>query len=279
MTRIAFLLTLGIPVILAQMPEKPDLLKRTDELERLIAAGEWDRAAESSRSLKNVVTEARNRSLAVDGNQLADAILHWLPADTETFVVAQQPFPITKRDDTVIPTALQDAQGYVLGLLNEAEQGKLTEAILSRTVRLAAIGARNFRNHAPGKNNSLPLGMIAFDGCAVYAFAQPIPETFLARSSDELLMGHRVWVSKGTQNDSPDTDTLLVSLFEPNLVVACNGSGPVDTDGLQPRRGDIANEGRSKGLRVSPLRGLSNGALPKIPGVCTPGYTMPPLRG
>jgi hypothetical protein len=222
MTRTTLLLLLGIPVILAQMPEKPDLLKRTDELERLIAAGEWDRAAESSRSLKDVVTEARNRSLAADGNQLADSILKWLPPDTETFVVAQQPFPITKQDQTVIPTALQMAQGYVLGFLHEAEHGKLGEATLSRTVRLAAFGAKNFRNHTPGKDNILPLGMIAFEGCSIYAFAQPLSDTIFARPPDELLMGYQVWVSKGTQNDLPDTDTLLVSMLQPDLVMVCN---------------------------------------------------------
>ncbi|HLY16417.1 MAG TPA: hypothetical protein VKR61_04300 [Bryobacteraceae bacterium] len=32
----------------------------------------------------------------------------------------------------------------------------------------------------------------------------------------------RVWVSKGSQNESPDTETYLVSLLKPDLMLVCN---------------------------------------------------------
>jgi len=35
-------------------------------------------------------------------------------------------------------------------------------------------------------------------------------------------MGHRVWISKGSQNDWPDTDTYFVSFLKPDLMLACN---------------------------------------------------------
>jgi hypothetical protein len=222
MMRMLTMLLLATSALVAQTSGKVDLLKRTEELERLIAAGEWGKASDLSRSLKDAVTEARNRSLAASGSELADSILNWLPADTETLVVAQEPFSITKQDQTTIPTALQMAQNYVLGLLDVAEKGKLAEEVLGRTVRLAALGARHFGNHPPGKNNSIPLGMIAYQGCALYGFAESLPESILSRPSDDSVMGHRVWISKGTQSDRPDTDTYFVSLLQPDLLTVCN---------------------------------------------------------
>jgi hypothetical protein len=222
MMRTLIVLLLAASELFAQTTGKVDLLKRTEELEALIAAGEWGKASELSRALRVAVTEARNRSLAAKGSELADSILDWLPADTETLVVAQEPFSITKQDQTGIPTALRLAQDYVLGLLAVAENEKLAEALLGRTIRLAALGARRFENHPPLQNDVLPLGMIAYQGCAVYAFAEPLPEAILSRPSDDSVIGHRVWISKGTQNDRPNSDTYLVSLLQPDLMTVCN---------------------------------------------------------
>jgi hypothetical protein len=35
-------------------------------------------------------------------------------------------------------------------------------------------------------------------------------------------MGHSVWISKGSQNDFTDTDTYLVALPKPDIILACN---------------------------------------------------------
>ena len=222
MMRLLMVLCLSSCALFAQTSEKVDLLKRTDALEGLIDAGDWEKASEMSRSLKAAVTVERNRSMAATGSQLADAILTWLPTDTETLVVAQEPFRITKQDRTNIPAALLMAQDFVLGLLTAAEKGKLGEAMLGRTVRLAAFGGRGFENHSEGENGALPLGLIAYQGCAVYAFAEPLSESIVSRPSDGSVMGHRVWISKGTQSDLPDSDIYFVSLLQPDVITVCN---------------------------------------------------------
>jgi hypothetical protein len=225
MMRTLILILLATSALLGQTSEKVDLLKRTEELEGFIAAGEWGKASELSRSLRDAVTEGRDRSLAASGSDLADSILRWLPTNTETLVVAQEPFTINKEDKTKVATALQEAQGHVLGNLAEAEKGKLWEVVLGRTVRLAALGARRFGEHssdASDANNVAQLGMIDYEGCAVYAFAAPLPESILSRPPDDSVMGYRVWISKGTQNDGPATNTYLVSLLQPDLMTVCN---------------------------------------------------------
>jgi hypothetical protein len=114
------------------------------------------------------------------------------------------------------------AQGYMLGILGAAEKGGLEERMVGHTVRLAAFGARRFENHHPVHGDALPLGMIAYQGCAVYAFAEPLPASILPRPPDDSVAGQRVWVSKGTESDLPDEDTYLVSLLQTDLMVVCN---------------------------------------------------------
>lgn len=93
---------------------------------------------------------------------------------------------------------------------------------IRRTVTLAALGARHFANHPPDPRGFLPLGLIANQGCAIYEFSEPVPDSILARPPDESVMGQRVWTSKGTQSDTPDADTFFLSLLEPQLVAVCN---------------------------------------------------------
>ncbi len=160
--------------------------------------------------------------MATNANELADSILDWLPVDTETIIVAQEPFSLIEHDQNGSLKALTMAQGYVLGLLAGAEDEKLEKALLGRTIRLAALGARAFADHPPDERNASPFGLIAYQGCATYAFAEPIPESSLSRQPDEALMGHPLWVSKSTQNDQPDTDAYLVVIPNPDLLIVCN---------------------------------------------------------
>jgi hypothetical protein len=204
---------------------QPDLPKLTDELEVAIKAADWPKAAQLSRSLREAVREARDQSMAASGDKLVDSILTWLPADTETLVVAQQPFTLNQADQSKLPGALEMAQGYVLGLLVAAEKETLYASLVGRTVQRAALSARRFGEeppNLPSGGRGSGLGMIFYQGCAVYAFTEPVPDSVLTRPPDETIMGHRVWVSKGSQRDLPDSDTYFVSLLKPDLMLACN---------------------------------------------------------
>jgi hypothetical protein len=214
-------------VLAAQTNAADDLLKLTDQLEAAIQANDWAKAAQLSRQLREAVHSARDQSMAAAGHDLADTILSWLPADTETLVVAQQPFAIVVLDRNDIPNALEWARSYVLGLLDAAEKEAVFKALNGRTVRLAALAARRFGEEEPSKatpraGEPAPLGMIPYQGCAVYAFADPVPDAIIARPPEDSIRGYRVWTSKGSQNDQPDANTYFVSLLKPDLMMVCN---------------------------------------------------------
>src|SRR5438128_287284 len=140
----------------AQQPATADLLRRTDGLEAAIQVGDWTRAAQLSRDLKAAVQDARNHAMAAAATELRDSILAWLPADTETLIVAQQPFTIVAQDGTKVPSALESARGYVLFLLGAPEQQMAYKALTGRTVRLAALAARRFGEDPSGDREPLP---------------------------------------------------------------------------------------------------------------------------
>ena len=224
MTRIFTLLLVAAWTAAAQSPAKADLLGLTDELNAAIQSGDWTKAVKLSRALKAATEDARNRSMESTGREQADSILAWFPADTETILVAQQPFEIvTVR--TKPPTAIDMAQSFVLGLLQAAEKGKLSTDLAGRTLRLAALSARRFgeepESHHPAEQRGA-LGMIPYQGCAVYSFAAPISQPILNRPPDDTIMGYRVWLSKGSQNDEPDRDNYFVSMLKPDVMLVCN---------------------------------------------------------
>lgn len=202
--------------------QTPDLIGKTDELQRAIATEDWNKAATLSRSLKQDVTDARNRSLAGEESALANTTLNWMPADTETFLVAQQPFAIPTAKDAGDASGLEMAQGFLLMAMEAAENGKLLTDFAGKTVKFAASGARNFHNQKEMANGGLPLGMIAYEGCSLYAFTEALPDSLIARPGDDLVSGNRVWISKGSMNDTPNTDTYFVTLLQPDQMLVCN---------------------------------------------------------
>ena len=199
-------------ILAAQPAARNELLRTTDELEAAMRIGNWPEANRLSRALNAMAKTARNAALARDGQELTDTILTWLPVDTETVVVARQPFTLRTQDDRSVPTALSHAQDYLMMLMSSAEGQKLYPALIGSTVRLAVLGARRFGE----ERMSSSLGMIFYQGCATYSFADPLAESILPRPPDETILGHRVWTSKA------DSTTYLVSLLKPDQVLVCN---------------------------------------------------------
>ncbi len=93
----------------AQTPRsKADLLSLTDELQVAVKSGDWRKAAELSALLKSETTIHRNRAFSGGANEQIDAILAWLPDDTETAIVAAEPFllPAADSDSTRHPRSV-----------------------------------------------------------------------------------------------------------------------------------------------------------------------------
>ncbi len=207
----------------AQQGQPGELLRLTDDVQTAIETEDWQAAAKGSASLRRSVLAARNQALIARGNELTNEFLGWLQADTETLIVAREPFVLLADDPTEVPHALAQAQGYVLGLLEAAENEAVTKAMEGRTVRFAAFAARRFANPpADERNNIIPLGLIPYQGCSLYAFADDIPASVLERAPDEIVLGNQVWTSKGSQNEGPQSTTYLVVRPKPDQILVCN---------------------------------------------------------
>lgn len=218
--RLATLLLITAAVGIAQT--KPDLITLTDQLQRAMDSGDWKKAAHLSTSLKNAVDEYRNRSLSRDSSQQVDAILSWLPADTETVAVAQQPFTLTEKDPQGVPDALTWARGYVLGLLYAADDGRLRTKLQDRTLRLALLAARKFQHQPEDSKGRGALGMIAFERCAAYTFANVLSESIFAKPAETSVLGQPTWEVKGELSEKEGKDTFFIVLPKPDLMLACN---------------------------------------------------------
>jgi hypothetical protein len=119
----------------------------------------------------------------------------------------------------------------------------LFKDLVNRTVRLAALGARRF-GEEPGDHNAGEqrggLGMIPYQGCAIYSFAEPIAQPIATRPPENTILGYHVWISKGSQGDQPDRDDYFVSMLKPDVMLVCNSRGffqeTVARVGLSPQQ-------------------------------------------
>jgi hypothetical protein len=219
MTRTLLTLLLAAFTLPAQQPpSKSDLLKLTDELNAAIAAGDWKKAAELSPTLRDAVRDHRNRALAEGGSELLDSVLNWLPADTETIVVAQQPFPFPEKDRTQMPNAMLMAQGFAVGLL---ERPEMTTSMTGQTVRLAVLAARAF-GVDDDSNPDAHREMIPFKACSFVSFAAP-PTSVFSRPRDRTEIGHDVWIMKEPRpGQGRGEDTYFAAMPRPDLLLVCN---------------------------------------------------------
>jgi hypothetical protein len=213
--------------LFAQTSGAPDLLNRTNELERALRAGEWDVAARLSSELRMAVEDARDNWLAEGTASELNLILTWLPADTMTVVASRWPIRLAKRDASETPNGPDSAFGYALGPLGGVGKGQLLERLYGRTMSMAVLAARGFgvrspEDQVPPGSGPGALGMIPYQGCGFYSATQPFGDEILAFGMEEVILGRRVQKAKGSQNDLVDATTYYVTLLEPRLLMACN---------------------------------------------------------
>jgi hypothetical protein len=224
-------------------PSQPALVQQLDDLRAAIAGGAWDQASEISTKFRKSVAEARDREGAAGAAKLTTQILDWLPTDTETLVVATQPITLSKHDETRRGTSLQGAQSYVLGLLYGVEGGTLFDSLQGKTVQMAVLAARQFGNHPAEANGALSLGMISFQGCGVYTFAEALPDPLFTRPKNESILSNDVWVS-GAPKGEPEDEKFFATRLGADLAVVCN-----DRSFLEQM---LANRGGTKHQRALP---------------------------
>lgn len=171
-----------------------------------------------SRPILILLATAAAAVYAQQSNESVDAILAWLPPDTETILVSQQPFPIQERDQNQISTVMEAARSYGTVLLGAAENGALFKALTGRTLRLVVSVGRHFGEKDPAESTQAEQpnasGMTPYQACAAYVFAEPIPAAAIPhRPADNSVMGQKVWISKGSY---------FLTLVKPDTILICN---------------------------------------------------------
>jgi len=154
-------------------------------------------------------------------------VLSWLPADTETILVANKPFamPRFKPDDsgsdheTSTADLIETFELLPLSLF-ELKAGLLQNYLMGQRVELAFEGSRHFRN--PGG-----LGELPYEGCQIAVLAVATADrtnSFLKRFSNaavriDSVAGQKIPVFEEKLEN--DIWTTFVAFPKPNLVLAC----------------------------------------------------------
>jgi hypothetical protein len=202
-------------------------------------------------------TPAANSQVVSDGPKAGrppitlPMALSWLPADTETLIVANGPFVMPQRqnaeDDTKsrllsLKEIRETFESLPLGLVG-LQQGVLEKKFNRREVAFAIEGARSFRSPSG-------LGEMTYEGCDIVVFAHDVSSLGAAFMEDsksvamkfEEVQGQRVAVFEEKMEE--DIWTTMVAFPKGNvLVVATN------RDYL---RGVLARIGGAGGPRALP---------------------------
>jgi hypothetical protein len=176
----------------------------------------------------NCNAQSASRSPVVSNSRQALlSALSWLPADTETLLVANGPFsmpPISgddddeKRDRVVSQKELR-AQFQALPIsLFGLNSHLLQSRMVGREITIALEGSRHFRTPRA-------LGEMPYEGCDIVVFARDITElreTFMKESADsvstrEVIDGQLVTVFQNKMEE--DVWTFFVAFPKPNVVV------------------------------------------------------------
>lgn len=148
------------------------------------------------------------------------AALDWLPTDTQTLIVASQPFVIPKDSDDAgsEPSPVDLLRQRVLGGLEDFPA--LYQSLAGQRVKFALSGTREFRNFSG-------LGMVPYDGCAVIVLSEALGTGFSSAVSTlpkEDWSGATIFslstVRNGSLRASPEQLNLFVTRIGSNVLVS-----------------------------------------------------------
>jgi hypothetical protein len=202
-------------------------------------------------------TPVANSQVVSDGSKAGRSpitfpmALSWLPADTETLIVANGPFVMPQRQNAEEETksrllSLKEIretfESLPLGLVG-LQQGALEKKFTGREVAFAIEGARSFRSPSG-------LGEMTYEGCDIVVFTHDVTSLGVAFMEDskgvatkfEEVEGQRVGVFDKKMEE--DIWTTMVAFPKGNVLVVAT-----DRDYL---RGVLARIGGAGGPRALP---------------------------
>jgi hypothetical protein len=155
-------------------------------------------------------------------------VLSWLPADTESIVVANGPFllpDMSPSEEYSVPSAVSvedlkdDFEHLPLALIG-FNNGLLANHLQGQKVMVAIEGTRHFREPEG-------LGGALFEGCSIAVFARDVSDraaSFLKDSARNALPSEQIEDQKvAVFQELLDSDmwTILVDFPKPNVALAC----------------------------------------------------------
>lgn len=130
--------------LFAQTRSSSDINALTHDIRSAIEKDDFTAAGDLAVKLDDAVEQQFHAWLIRDASQRVDEVLNWLPEDTESLMVYQDPFAINSKD------SLRDFDGnpgrlYTSDRLMALNGGKLYSGLAGVTVRLVAAGLRRIR--------------------------------------------------------------------------------------------------------------------------------------
>ena len=210
--------------IAAQAAAPTDPVHLLRDLRTAIQADSLATAAELAGKLDDAVQQRYSAWLIRDADLRIDEALAWLPADTESIWVNQQPFMI-RPEQGIGMLSERPNEAYSLDRLAVLNDGEFYRDLGNCTVRLLVAGARNIRATAL---NSVPAPVAAQDVAYVYFFAEPVD----LGAPGESIQGRPVWraIAKIDAGEAPRPgekraqrdDENWLALARPDVLILTN---------------------------------------------------------
>ena len=208
----------------AQTATPTDTVQLLQDLRTAIQHDSFATAAELAGKLDLAVQEQYSAWLIRDADQRVDEALAWLPADTESVWVNQEPFTI-QPDLGIDMLWDRPNESYSVDRLAALNDGEFYKTLGNHTIRLVVAGARNIRkNQFP----SVPATVFAEDVAYVFFLAEPVDFA----SPGGPIAGHPVWhatakidaggVPRPGQKRAQRDDENWLALARPDVMILTN---------------------------------------------------------
>lgn len=182
-------------------------------------------AADAADKLDQAIRARYQAWLVRDASQRVDEFLSWLPANTETFWVNQEPFLVNPDEPPEVLYA-KPIQKFSTDRLAAAGDGKIYRAVAGRTIRMVASGAKEYRENR--KILTTPGPQTLREVVYFYLLTEP----FDAPPADETIEKRPVWKAPakitdwtqqlpGQEPPKIDDDN-WIALARPDLLILSN---------------------------------------------------------
>lgn len=177
----------------AQTAGQTELLRLTDELRSAITQQKLTLAANLAAKLDDAVKAQQHAWLIRDADQRVEEVLTWLPVDTESLWVNQNPF-VVKADESLSLLNGRATELYSVDRLSALSNGRFYRLLSGRTIRLVVAGTRNIIH---SQELSVPAVLPKRDVAYFYFLSEPID----LGSQDEYIQKRPVWRAPANIDD------------------------------------------------------------------------------